>query len=275
MSFSILPRLMPQGLSIELLAVVLPERHEAVHVAHELLVVVAFEQMHHFVDDDVLQAMHGFFDQFEVQPDTPCLAVAGAPFRFHLFHAPFVHLHTDDGFPFRDQGRDLFLEPLTIPGGEYALSLSGRALAAYEEVERLVVAHDHFRRAFVVDDIEQVTASLVVVALTAHIFARGLALLRGELRLLALDPGQSGDGKEAYRFVIDAQWCGHPDASGRWIDAEMQVLDVLANHIDDQAIDGDLVPLSTHLDSSQSPISDLSAHHLPEHCVLRGELPAP
>jgi hypothetical protein len=83
-SRSVLPRLVSQGFAVELLAAVLPEGQEAVHRAYELLVVMVFEQMHQFVDDDVLQAVRGFFDQFEVQPDAPRLRIAGAPFRFHL-----------------------------------------------------------------------------------------------------------------------------------------------------------------------------------------------
>lgn len=44
---------MTQWWAIEFLAVVLPEGHEAVHVGSEALVVVAFVQVDHLVDDDV------------------------------------------------------------------------------------------------------------------------------------------------------------------------------------------------------------------------------
>ena len=45
---------MPQRLLIEFLAVVLPQRHEAIHVGNETLVVMALEQVNHLMDNDVL-----------------------------------------------------------------------------------------------------------------------------------------------------------------------------------------------------------------------------
>src|SRR6266699_2818281 len=90
------------------------------------------------------------------------------------------------------------------------------------------------------------------MALAAHKLTRRLAFLILKLRLLALDPCQPGNGKEAYSLVIYAQGRGHPHPSGRWIDTKMKVLDVLANHINDKIIDGDLMLLSTHLDASRS-----------------------
>jgi hypothetical protein len=42
-----------QGCPIEFLAVVLPQRHETIHVGKETLVVMAVEQMNHFMDYDV------------------------------------------------------------------------------------------------------------------------------------------------------------------------------------------------------------------------------
>ena len=38
---------------------------------------VAFEQVNHFVDDDVLQAGGRLFDQFEIEPDTTGLNMTG------------------------------------------------------------------------------------------------------------------------------------------------------------------------------------------------------
>ena len=51
---------------VKFLAVVLPDGHEPVHQGNEAFVVVAFEQVSHFVDDDVLEAVDGFFDELEI-----------------------------------------------------------------------------------------------------------------------------------------------------------------------------------------------------------------
>src|SRR5260370_28147689 len=98
--------------------------------------------------------MNRFLDELEIQPDALCLNIASAPPGFHLFHAPLVHLHTNDCFPFSDKGSDLLLEPLTIPCDQYALTRRGVATWPHEEIHDLVVADDHCRRAFVINTIQ-------------------------------------------------------------------------------------------------------------------------
>ena len=95
---------MPQRRPIKFLAVILPQRHEIIHIRNKPLVVMALEQINHFMDNDVLQTIDRFLDQLEIQPDALCLNIARAPFGFHLFHPPLGHLYADDRFPFRDQG---------------------------------------------------------------------------------------------------------------------------------------------------------------------------
>src|SRR6266699_5492177 len=129
----IFPGLVAQGRPVEFLAVVLPQRHETVHIGDETIVVMALEQMNHFMDNDVLYAMNRFLDKLEIQPDAACLDIASAPFGFHLFHAPLGHLHADNRFPFSDQGSNLLLEPPAIPGIQYALPL--RSIAAGPPIE--------------------------------------------------------------------------------------------------------------------------------------------
>ncbi len=55
---------------------------------------------------------------------------------------------------FRDQGSNYLLEPLAIPGGQYALPLRGIATGPYVEIHGLVVANDHCWRAFAVNHIK-------------------------------------------------------------------------------------------------------------------------
>ena len=51
---SVFPGFVAQRFPIEFLAVVLPQRHEMIHVGDETIVVMALEQMNHFMDNDVL-----------------------------------------------------------------------------------------------------------------------------------------------------------------------------------------------------------------------------
>ena len=50
----VFPGFVAQGRPIEFLAVVLPQRHETIHVGNETLVAMTLEQMNHFMDNDVL-----------------------------------------------------------------------------------------------------------------------------------------------------------------------------------------------------------------------------
>jgi len=54
------------------------------------------------VNDDVLDAVQRFFDEFEIEPDAAILNIATAPFSFHLFDSPFIDFYTSDRAPFID-----------------------------------------------------------------------------------------------------------------------------------------------------------------------------
>src|SRR6266498_661828 len=92
--------------------------------------------------------------------------------------------------------------------------------------------------------------TLIVMALARNKLACRLALLVLKFGLLTLNPGQPGDSKEAHSLVVDPQWRSHTYPSSWWVDSEMQVFDVFAYYINDEAVNGDLVfLLSTHPDS--------------------------
>jgi hypothetical protein len=52
--------------AVQLVAVKPPLGQKCIHQGDEAIVVAAFQKMHHFVNDDVLQAARGFFDEFQV-----------------------------------------------------------------------------------------------------------------------------------------------------------------------------------------------------------------
>src|SRR6266481_1666686 len=99
--------------------------------------------------------MNRFLDKLEIQPDSPCLNIASAPPGFHLFHAPLGYLHSNDFFPFSDQGSNLLLESPAIPSSQYALALRGIATGPHVEIHCLVVANDHPRRAFAINHLDE------------------------------------------------------------------------------------------------------------------------
>jgi len=75
----------------------------------------AFEEVDHFVDQDVFEASGRFFGQRQVDPDAADPGVAGAPAGLHFFDAPVGDGFADFGSPLGDEIRDLFPEPVPMP----------------------------------------------------------------------------------------------------------------------------------------------------------------
>ena len=113
------------------------------------------------------------------------------------------------------------------------------------------------------------------MALAGNILSCRLPLLALKLRLLALDPGQPGNDKQALQPRHSLAMEQPPYPTSRWIHTKMKVFDVLANHINDKPMYGDLVLLSTHLDSSPVLKFDLSGSHLSGLHEWHSGLPVP
>lgn len=79
-----------------------PVGEVSIHQGFETVVVVLFQEMQQFMDDDIFQAVLWLLCQFQVDPDALSKDVAGAPFGFHLFDRPLVDLYSDDILPFAD-----------------------------------------------------------------------------------------------------------------------------------------------------------------------------
>lgn len=65
------PLLVPERSFVQLVATSSPVGQELVHQSHELLTVPTLQQVHQFVDDDVLQASRVLLRQLGVEPDRP------------------------------------------------------------------------------------------------------------------------------------------------------------------------------------------------------------
>ena len=241
---------MNQRKVIQLFSMQPPLRHGLIHQRREAIVVLALQQMDQLVHDDIFEADRWFFDQFEVEPDALCLDVARAPARLHLFDAPLGDVNAKDGFPLGDERRNEQFELLSIPREQHTFTLSNIAAGAHHQIEAGVVTDGDMRRASLIDDIEAIAVTLKVVAFAGDVFPRRLALLPFKLGLLTFDPGEFGNHGEAHGFIVDAQRRSDAHPAIGWIDSEVQVLDVLANHLHGEAMNGDLMGLSIQLDSS-------------------------
>jgi hypothetical protein len=93
-----------------------PLRQVLVHYGDEMLVVMPFQQVRQFVDEDIFQALRRLLDKFEVQPDAAGLGVAGAPSGFHLFDAPLRERNPKHRLPFLDERPNQLLELMAMSG---------------------------------------------------------------------------------------------------------------------------------------------------------------
>ena len=80
----------------------------------EPVVVVSFQQVGHFVDDDVLQTLQRPLRDFQIESDSSGGRVAGAPMGFHPLDAPVGDLNTQDGLPLLHRRRDQLLQLRSI-----------------------------------------------------------------------------------------------------------------------------------------------------------------
>src|SRR5438128_2526584 len=101
---------MPYRQTIQNLSVKLPLRHESVDEGNEAAVMSWFQQMKHFVNDEIFQTFRGFLCQFRIEPD---LFEAG----LQLPHFVFI-LCTNNRFNFTPMSRS----HLAIRGGTACLS---------------------------------------------------------------------------------------------------------------------------------------------------------
>lgn len=113
-----------------------PLRKPQVHNPDKAVIVVALDEMHEFVGNDVFETLHGLLGQFEVQPDATGFGVASAPSGFHFLYAPVCELDAQDGVPFLDKRWNQFFELLTIPMVQNSVALPGIGFWPHMEFER-------------------------------------------------------------------------------------------------------------------------------------------
>ena len=88
------------------------------------------------------------------------------------------------------------------------------------------------------DDAQPQAFSPDVVGLAADHLALRLTRRVLELLPLLLDPGQALNDREPYPVIGEPSRCRHPDPAFRWVDADVQVLDVPVDDLDVDPADG-------------------------------------
>lgn len=90
----------------------------------------------------------------------------------------------------------------------------------------------HCRRRIALDEAEQVSPAPDEVAFAVEVLARRLAFLRPQLGLLRAYPGQFADDKGTDGIVAEMPGRRDAHAPGRRMDAQVEVFDALAHHLD-------------------------------------------
>ena len=81
---------------------VTPQGQAFVHLRYKAVIVMAFQEVHQFMDDDVLKALDRLLNQFKVQPNPPRFYTAGPPFGFHALDATIWSGHVQLAGPTYD-----------------------------------------------------------------------------------------------------------------------------------------------------------------------------
>ena len=75
---------MPRRKAIEQVSGMPPGWHVGIHQRDEPRTVRGFQQVSHFMGDNVVEALSGFFDKLRIEADGAGGVVATAPLCFHL-----------------------------------------------------------------------------------------------------------------------------------------------------------------------------------------------
>lgn len=96
----VLPPIVSQWRSVQLISQDPPVRQMFAHFVRERLVMMTMAKMHEFVHDDQLNAAWRLFCQLQIEPNATSSSIAGPPTSLHSANTPLVHLHADARSPF-------------------------------------------------------------------------------------------------------------------------------------------------------------------------------
>src|SRR5271157_1525586 len=188
--------------------------------------------MNQLVDCDVLKALDRLLGEFEIEPDTAGIRVATPPLGFHLLDCPVVDLHAQHELPLFQKRWSQGFQLGTVPAVEQLLALLRGRIRPSVEVNIGLLAELHSGWPRVLDEAQTIAVAEEIMALAADHLTFGLSCLAFKSRPLALDPAELANHREANGVVIDRQRSGHTHPSVRGINAQVKVLDRLADDVD-------------------------------------------
>ena len=117
-----------------------------------------------------------------------------------------------------------------------------------------VIQQPNRLRASALYESQPVTPTLVIMTLAAYHLPLGLANLLLEFGLPPPNPAQACSNGQPHGVVVQVQRCGHTHPAARRVDAQMEVLDVLADDLHRYAahVDAAAVDVSSHAGPSRS-----------------------
>jgi hypothetical protein len=189
-----------------------------------------FEQVSHLVDNDVFEAFPRFSNEIGIQSNRTHSVIATTPFRLHPLDEESAHAYPHQPLPFLDHWRDGIPQLLTLPFFKDFLPLRHVRAMTYTENHSAVDKLDG-RWLIGLNNFQQIPLPPDVVRFPIDVFPGGLAFLFLQLSLLSLYPGQFCNREDADGVEAHMPRGGNAHPSGRWVDAQMDILDVLSNDI--------------------------------------------
>src|SRR5688500_3381259 len=103
MTGSVIPVSVANRKAIQFLPNEPPIRHVLIHQHDETLPVRRLQQVNHFVQNDVTQAVLRFLRKLRVEPDRPSGGIAAPPLGLHLLDEELPDSHSEKWLPSCDE----------------------------------------------------------------------------------------------------------------------------------------------------------------------------
>ena len=95
--------------------------------------------------------------------------------------------------------------------------------------------------------VQSIAPSLEVMAFAGNKLPLGLTLLTHEFFLFPANPSQAGDDSHPNLFFINAHWRTNPYLTIRRVNTHIEILDILAHHLNGNTTDINITFISNHL----------------------------
>jgi type I restriction enzyme, R subunit len=180
-----------------------------------------------YIDKSTARRLLG---QIGVQSDAFGSRIAAPPSGLHLLNEDAFHFHAQYRLPLRDEDEHSSPDLFSIPLGNDGL-LRFVIRPRTNSQHHLIASQLNVRGVICLDQLQKVAFVPNIMAFAVEVLARRFAFLLAELVLLLLDPAQFGNGEDADGVQAHARRGRNPHSASRWIYAEMDIPNVLQNHI--------------------------------------------